>query len=158
GRTGPLPARPALAAGGWLAAPGGPVARLAPQQPVGISTSVSARFRRAGVAGVVPAPALGDGVNRYAASGSLEGPGNDDPKKHRSLRPAKARSAAPAVAPRPSKKEQILSLFSSGITEVQDIALITHSRPSYVASVLTAEKLPIDYHDLYTTTSQPMNV
>jgi hypothetical protein len=63
-----------------------------------------------------------------------------------------------AVPPRPSKKDQILSLFTSGITEVPDIALITHSRPSYVASVLTAAKLPVDYHDLYTTTSHPMNV
>jgi hypothetical protein len=110
---------------------------------------------------VVPAPALGDGVNRFAASGNVEVPMNDKPKKQRSLKPAKVPAPAPAppaVPQRPSKKEQILSLFSSGIREVQDIALITHSRPSYVASVLTAEKLPIDYHDLYTTTSQPMNV
>jgi hypothetical protein len=89
----------------------------------------------------------------------------DKPNKQRSVRAAKA---APAPAPppppaqeaaeRPSKKEQILSLFTSGITDVQDIAVITNSRPSYVASVLTGARLPVDYHDLYTTTSHPMNV
>jgi hypothetical protein len=88
---------------------------------------------------------------------------NDKPNKQRSVRAAKAPPApAPPPAPeapeRPSKKEQILSLFTSGITDVQDIAVITNSRPSYVASVLTAARLPVDYHDLYTTTSHPMNV
>ena len=37
---------------------------------------------------------------------------------------------------RVSKKEQILALFMSGINEVEDLALITGSRPSYVGSVL----------------------
>jgi hypothetical protein len=59
---------------------------------------------------------------------------------------------------RPSKKDQILSLFVAGITEVEDLALITHSRPSYVAGVLQdAEQLPA-YFDLYTTTANPMNI
>jgi hypothetical protein len=90
---------------------------------------------------------------------------NDIPKKQRSLKPAKAPPAPPTPAPPvvetlepPSKKEQILSLYASGITEPQDIAVITQSRPSYVASVLTAANLPIDYHDLYTSTKHPMNV
>jgi hypothetical protein len=82
---------------------------------------------------------------------------NDKATKQRSLKPAKV-PPAPEAPQRPSKKDQILSLFTSGITEVPDIALITHSRPSYVASVLTAAKLPVDYHDLYTTTAHPMNV
>ncbi len=87
----------------------------------------------------------------------------DNPKKQRSLKPAKAPPAPPPppaeeAPPPPSKKEQILSLYTSGITEVQDIAVITNSRPSYVASVLTGAELPIDYHDLYTSTSHPMNV
>src|SRR5262245_16026679 len=58
-----------------------------------------------------------------------------------------------------SKKEQILSLYAAGIAEVADLALITNSRPSYVATVLqeSAKKPPI-YFDLYTSTSQPMNV
>jgi hypothetical protein len=87
---------------------------------------------------------------------------NDTPKKQRALRSAKPRAApaAPAAAPpqRPSKKEQIISLYTSGITEVPDIALITNSRPNYAASVLTGANLLRDYHDLYTSTSHPMNV
>src|SRR5262249_15030298 len=35
-----------------------------------------------------------------------------------------------------SKKDQILSLFTSGITDVEELARITESRPSYVTSVL----------------------
>jgi hypothetical protein len=34
---------------------------------------------------------------------------------------------------RTTKKDQIVALYLSGITEVEDLALITHSRPSYVA-------------------------
>jgi hypothetical protein len=57
-----------------------------------------------------------------------------------------------------SKKDQILALYRAGITEVADLAAITVSRPSYVASVLhEAEELPT-YFDLYTSTARPMNV
>jgi hypothetical protein len=70
-------------------------------------------------------------------------------------------SATPPAAElvrRTSKKDQILTLYKAGITEVNDLAAITVSRPSYVASVLQgAEQLP-SYFDLYTSTSQPMNV
>ena len=91
---------------------------------------------------------------------------SETPKKQRALRSAKsppappAPPAEPAAAPPqpPSKKEQIISLYTSGITEVADIALITNSRPNYVASVLGAANLLKGYHDLYTSTSHPMNV
>lgn len=57
-----------------------------------------------------------------------------------------------------SKKDQILTLYKAGITEVTDLAAITMSRPSYVATVLhDVEQLP-SYFDLYTSTVQPMNV
>jgi hypothetical protein len=57
-----------------------------------------------------------------------------------------------------TKKDQILTLYRAGITEVNDLAAITVSRPSYVATVLQeAEHLP-GYFDLYTSTRQPMNV
>jgi hypothetical protein len=59
---------------------------------------------------------------------------------------------------RPSKKDQITSLFLAGITEVEDLALITHSRPSYVASVLQESELLSGYFDLYTTSAHPMNI
>ena len=57
-----------------------------------------------------------------------------------------------------SKKDQILSLYGSGIGEVEDLAMITRSRPSYVASVLQDAGLISGYFDLYTTSSHPMNV
>jgi hypothetical protein len=57
----------------------------------------------------------------------------------------------------PTKKNQIITLYMAGITDVEDLALITRSRPSYVASVLHTAELPCNYFDLYTTTSQPMN-
>jgi hypothetical protein len=59
---------------------------------------------------------------------------------------------------RVSKKDQIRSLFVEGITEVEDLALITNTRPSYVAGVLQGDELLHGYFDLYTTTDHPMNV
>jgi hypothetical protein len=59
---------------------------------------------------------------------------------------------------RPSKKEQIIALFLSGVGDVADIALMTASRPSYVASVLQDAGLHQGYFDLYTSTGSPMNV
>ncbi len=59
---------------------------------------------------------------------------------------------------RASKKDQIISLFTSGMGSVEDLAMITSSRPSYIASVLQAAGLMSGYFDLYTTTSHPMNV
>ena len=66
--------------------------------------------------------------------------------------------AAPKRAARPSKKDQIISLFLSGMGEIEDIAMITGSRPSYVGSVLQEAGLTSSYFDLYTSTSHPMNV
>ena len=66
--------------------------------------------------------------------------------------------AAPAAAARPTKKDQIRSLFLSGMGDVADLALITGARPSYVSSVLQAEGLHHGYFDLYTSTNEPMNV
>lgn len=57
-----------------------------------------------------------------------------------------------------SKKDQITSLFLSGMTEVEDLAIVTNSRPSYVASVLQESGLSREYFDLYTSTRNPMNV
>jgi hypothetical protein len=59
---------------------------------------------------------------------------------------------------RVSKKDQIISLFTSGISNVEDLAMITRARPSYIASVLQGAGLMSGYFDLYTTTSHPMNV
>ena len=59
---------------------------------------------------------------------------------------------------RVSRKDQILALFMSGITEVEDLAMITGGRPSYVGSVLQESGLKTGYFDLYTSTTHPMNV
>ncbi|MGB8508446.1 MAG: hypothetical protein WCD76_08570 [Pyrinomonadaceae bacterium] len=61
-------------------------------------------------------------------------------------------------AARPSKKEQIIALFLSGMGEVEDISIITGSRPSYVANVLQEAGLASGYFDLYTSSAHPMNV
>jgi hypothetical protein len=57
-----------------------------------------------------------------------------------------------------SKKDQILALYDSGIGDVEDLALLTQSRPSYVGGVLQEEGLGEGYFDLYTSTRRPMNV
>jgi hypothetical protein len=59
---------------------------------------------------------------------------------------------------RVTKKDQIISLYLAGITEVEDLAMITRSRPSYVAAVLQESELLPGYFDLYTTSAHPMNV
>src|SRR3712207_5129044 len=59
---------------------------------------------------------------------------------------------------RPTRKDQIISLFLSGMGEVEDIAVITGARPSYVGSVLRDAGLLTGYFDLYTSTAHPQNV
>ncbi|MEN3334230.1 MAG: hypothetical protein V7641_3595 [Blastocatellia bacterium] len=63
-----------------------------------------------------------------------------------------------ARARRVSKKDQIISLYTSGIDEVEDLAMIIGARPSYVANVLQESGLMTGYFDLYTTSAHPMNV
>ena len=57
-----------------------------------------------------------------------------------------------------STKDQIIALFLSGVTEVEDLALLTGTRPTYVGSILQDAGLVEDYFDLYTSTAHPMNV
>jgi hypothetical protein len=63
-----------------------------------------------------------------------------------------------ARARRMTKKQQIIALYLSGITHVEDLATITHTRPSYVGTVLQNAGLLRGYFDLYTSTAHPMNV
>jgi hypothetical protein len=72
--------------------------------------------------------------------------------------PALADETASAPPKKPSKKDQIISLWSAGIHEVSDLAHMTQTRPSYVAGVLQDAGLMTGYFDLYTTSNQPMNV
>ncbi|MBC7911055.1 MAG: hypothetical protein H7Y30_11175, partial [Pyrinomonadaceae bacterium] len=57
-----------------------------------------------------------------------------------------------------TKKDQIIALFLSGMNEIEDLAIITGSRPSYVGSVLQEAGLMTGYFDLYTSSAHPMNV
>lgn len=57
-----------------------------------------------------------------------------------------------------SKKDQIVALYLSGVESVEELALLTQSRPSYVGTVLQEAGLGPGYFDLYTSTAQPMNV
>jgi hypothetical protein len=57
-----------------------------------------------------------------------------------------------------TKKNQIIALYLSGITDVEDLAIMTHARPSYVGTVLQQAGLLHGYFDLYTSTAHPMNV
>jgi len=61
-------------------------------------------------------------------------------------------------AGKPSRKDQIISLFLSGMGEVEDIAIITGARPSYVGTVLQEAGLHQGYFDLYTSTAVPQNI
>jgi hypothetical protein len=76
----------------------------------------------------------------------------------RTRRNDRASTVSPGPAPRPTKKDQIISLFLSGLGDVGDIAMITGSRPSYVGTVLQDAGLHHGYFDLYTSTARPMNV
>jgi hypothetical protein len=57
-----------------------------------------------------------------------------------------------------SRKDQIIALYLSGMNEIEDLAMITGARPSYVGSVLQESGLMKNYFDLYTSSSHPMNV
>ena len=66
-----------------------------------------------------------------------------------------------SAAPRPqrvTKKHQILALYLSGITDLEDLATITGTQSSYVGAVLQQAGLIRGYFDLYTSTAHPMNV
>ncbi|MET0624973.1 MAG: hypothetical protein ABW250_18635 [Pyrinomonadaceae bacterium] len=82
-----------------------------------------------------------------------------------SSKPKKSRGAAGGAQPaprrsssKPSRKDQIISLFLSGMGEIEDIAVITGARASYVASVLQEAGLHEGYFDLYTSTAVPQNI
>jgi len=57
-----------------------------------------------------------------------------------------------------TKKQQIIALYQSGMTAIEDLAEMTNARPSYVATVLQTGGLLHGYFDLYTSTAHAMNV
>ena len=64
---------------------------------------------------------------------------------------------AASAEPR-SKKEQIVALYESGVTDIAQIVRKVGARPSYVAQVLQNAGLITGYFDLYTTTAREQNV
>lgn len=71
------------------------------------------------------------------------------------LQPGAKEEKAPA---KPTKKSRILKSFEKGERNLQKLAEKTNSQLSYVASVLQSAGLIEGYFDLYTHTSQKMNV
>lgn len=61
------------------------------------------------------------------------------------------------VEPR-TKKQQIIALYESGVTDIAEIVRHLAVRPSYVAQVLQAAGHLTGYFDLYTTTAREQNV
>ena len=57
-----------------------------------------------------------------------------------------------------TKKEQILSLYEAGTTDIAQIVRQVGARPSYVAQVLQSAGFLTGYFDLYTTTGREQNV
>ncbi len=71
--------------------------------------------------------------------------------------PQQAGPPLPESGDKVSKKEQILSLYGSGVQSIDDLAALTEARPSYVGSVLAKAGYTTGYHDLYTSTASRMN-
>jgi len=65
---------------------------------------------------------------------------------------------AEAIEEPRSKKEQIIALYESGMTDIAQIVRRVAARPSYVAQVLQSANLITGYFDLYTTTAREQNV
>ena len=57
-----------------------------------------------------------------------------------------------------SKKEQILALYESVVTDIARIVRQVAARPTYVAQVLQGAGLITGYFDLYTTTAREQNI
>ncbi len=72
-------------------------------------------------------------------------------------KPAKTQDVSAPVGD-DTKKGQIVALYLSGMHDIEDLSMVTSSRPSYIASVLRDAGLEQSYFDLYTSTSHPMNV
>jgi hypothetical protein len=57
-----------------------------------------------------------------------------------------------------TKKDQIISLFERGTTDLAQIVRQVGARPSYVAQVLQQAGYLTGYFDLYTTTAREQNI
>lgn len=60
--------------------------------------------------------------------------------------------------PGSTKKSRVIALFTAGVTDLDQIARLVNTRPSYVAGVLQSAGLLHGYFDLYTTTASDQNL
>lgn len=60
--------------------------------------------------------------------------------------------------PGSTKKSRVMALFTAGVTDINQIARLVNTRPSYVASILQSAGLLRGYFDLYTTTASDQNL
>lgn len=60
--------------------------------------------------------------------------------------------------PGSTKKSRVIALFTAGVTDIDQIARLVSTRPSYVAGVLQSAGLLHGYFDLYTTTGSDQNL
>lgn len=81
----------------------------------------------------------------------------DEPSVSRKAAPEGEHESPESEEPR-SKKEQIIALYESGMTDIAQIVRRVAARPSYVAQVLQGAGLITGYFDLYTTTAREQNV
>lgn len=78
--------------------------------------------------------------------------------KKQSIREFVQTSSKKKSAKKHSKKEQILSLFDNGISDLFELAKLSQARPSYVSAVLQQAGLLVNYFDLYTSSGKEMNI
>ena len=81
-----------------------------------------------------------------------------DAPAEETARPEQAEESTTTSEETRSKKEQILALYESGVTDIAQIVRRVAARPSYVAQVLQGAGLITGYFDLYTTTAREQNV
>ena len=83
---------------------------------------------------------------------------DEQPKAATVAETAAQTAAADESVEHKSKKEQILSLYEQGTTDIAEIVRKISARPSYVAQVLQSAGHLTGYFDLYTTTAREQNV
>ena len=82
----------------------------------------------------------------------------DEALERERVEAAQAETTEAEPAEQRTKKEQIVSLFTSGTRDIAEIVRRVKARPSYVAQVLQQAGHLDGYFDLYTTTGREQNV
>jgi hypothetical protein len=95
-------------------------------------------------------------IEQHARPLTMELDFADEPRTRTRTEPGDA-ATTNTEEPR-SKKEQIIALYESGVTDIAQIVRRVGARPSYVAQVLQGAGLISGYFDLYTTTAREQNV